>query len=78
MAEKKVGAFELNTRRSWIEPAHPLLSISSQCALAGMNRSTWYYPVKGESEENLAFMRLLDEQYTRMDLTTEKCTGVIE
>ena len=30
-----------------------------------MNRSTWYYPVKGESEENLAFMRLLDEQYTR-------------
>jgi putative transposase len=65
VAEKKVGTFELNTRRSWIEPAHPVLSISRQCVLAGMNRSSWYYPARGESDENLAFMRLLDEQYTR-------------
>lgn len=30
-----------------------------------MNRSSWYYRPQPESEENLALMRLLDEQYTR-------------
>ena len=53
-------------RRSWIERSHSVLSISSQCALAGVNRSSWYYhPTRVESEQNLALMRLLDEQYTR-------------
>ena len=52
-------------RRSWIERLHPVLSISSQCALAGVNRSSWYYPARVENEENLVLMRLLDEQYTR-------------
>lgn len=42
-----------------------MLSISCQCALAGVNRSSWYYQGTPESEENLALMRLLDEQYTR-------------
>jgi len=56
----------LNLRRSWIERSHSVLSISSQCALAGVNRSSWYYhPTRVESEQNLALMRLLDEQYTR-------------
>ncbi len=56
----------MNLRRSWIERSHSVLSISSQCALAGVNRSSWYYhPTRVESEQNLALMRLLDEQYTR-------------
>jgi putative transposase len=42
-----------------------VLSISRQCALSGVNRSSWYYQGRPESEENLALMRLLDEQYTR-------------
>jgi putative transposase len=33
--------------------------------LLGVNRSSLYYESKGESEENLQLMRLLDEQYTR-------------
>lgn len=36
-----------------------------QCQLLALNRSTLYYKPKGESEENLMLMRLLDEQYTR-------------
>ena len=43
-----------------------MLSISRQCALAGVNRSSWYYQGTPESEENLALMRLLDELYTRI------------
>lgn len=36
-----------------------------QCELLGVSRASWYYRPRGESEENLALMRLLDEQYTR-------------
>ena len=41
------------------------MSIAQQCDLLGLPRSTWYYPPAGETAENLALMRLLDEQYTR-------------
>jgi len=36
-----------------------------QCALLGLARSTWYYRPEGESAENLALMRRIDEQYLR-------------
>ena len=36
-----------------------------QCALLGLNRSTWYYEAAPESAANLALMRLIDEQYLR-------------
>jgi putative transposase len=36
-----------------------------QCELLGVNRSGLYYEPLGENDENLALMRLLDEQYTR-------------
>jgi putative transposase len=39
------------------------ISIARQCALLGVNRSSYYYHPKGESVENLALMRLVDEQY---------------
>ena len=51
--------------RRWIEPEHPELSIARQCALVGLPRSTWYYRPAGESAENLALMRSIDEQYLR-------------
>jgi putative transposase len=41
------------------------LSIARQCALVGLSRSTWYYEPLGESRENLALMRRIDEQYLR-------------
>jgi putative transposase len=42
-----------------------VLSIRRQCALLGLNRSSFYYEPAAESEENLCLMRLLDEQYTQ-------------
>ena len=43
-----------------IERGGPL-SLSRQCALLGMSRSSQYYRPKGESAEDLALMRRLDE-----------------
>ena len=48
-----------------MELANPNLSIRRQCELLGVNRAGLYYQPRGESEENLRLMRLLDEQYTR-------------
>ncbi len=48
-----------------IEPDNTTLSIVRQCELLGLNRSSWYYRPCGVSEQDLAIMRLLDEQYTR-------------
>jgi len=47
-------------------------SLRQQCALLGLNRSGLYYRPTAESAENLALMRLLDEQYTRTP-----CYGVL-
>ena len=38
-----------------------LLSLSRQCALLKVSRSSQYYRPKGESAENLALMRRMDE-----------------
>ena len=43
-----------------IERGGPL-SLSRQCALLGVSRSSQYYRPKGERAENLALMRRLDE-----------------
>lgn len=48
-----------------IQREHPRLSIARQCELLGIARSSWYYRPAGESLENLALMRLLDERYTQ-------------
>ena len=43
-----------------IEPDGPL-SLSRQCVLLGVSRSSLYYRPKGERAENLALMRRMDE-----------------
>lgn len=65
MGKKKVGLAErsLDWRRSLVEPEHPQLSIVRQCELLEMSRSGYYYEPVPESAENLALMRLIDEQY---------------
>ena len=45
--------------------AHDQISVRRQCTLIGLSRAGLYYQGHGESAENLAVMRLLDEQYTR-------------
>jgi putative transposase len=39
------------------------LSVSKQCALLSISRSSFYYEPKGETEMNLDLMRLIDKQF---------------
>lgn len=48
-----------------MNPNHPRLSISSQCRLVSISRSTFYHQGKGESPLNLKLMRLIDEQWLK-------------
>lgn len=54
----------LEEKRRLIDPHDPQLSISRQCELLAFNRSSYYYGPATETE-NLALMRLIDEEYTR-------------
>ena len=67
MAEKKVAGAGLSREelRRWIEPDHQRLSVARQCELLGLPRSTCYYGPAGETAENLALMRRIDEQYSQ-------------
>jgi putative transposase len=40
------------------------LTICRQCDLLGLNRSSFYYEPAQETAENLALMKLIDQQYT--------------
>lgn len=48
-----------------MEPGHAQLSLRRQCQLLGLPRSSLYYSARPVDEEDLALMRLLDEQYLR-------------
>ena len=48
-----------------IDARHPRLSLNRQCKLLCISRSGLSYKPKGESELNLALMRLIDEQYLK-------------
>lgn len=53
----------LSERREMIDKQSCVLSVDRQCNLLAIHRSGLYYQPCAESEENLAIMRLLDEQY---------------
>jgi len=55
----------VDERRRCIEPRHARLSVARQCELLGLPRSSWYYEPAGESAENLALMRRIDEQFLK-------------
>jgi len=50
-------------RREMIEPNHPKLPITRQCALVDISRSAYYDGPRIESAENLALMRAIDGQF---------------
>ena len=60
---RKLRTMSVARRREMIEPRHPALPVSRQCALVGISRSAFYGPAKGESPLNLALMRLIDAQF---------------
>ena len=52
-------------RKAMIRRDHPDLSVSRQCGLLSISRSSFYYRAKGESAGNLALMRRLDELFLK-------------
>jgi putative transposase len=46
-----------------IEPAHPKLSVTRQCELLGLPRSSFYYQPQPVSADQLRLMRAIDELY---------------
>ena len=48
-----------------IEEQHPQLSLTRQCELVSIARSSYYYQPSGESDFNLELMRRIDEQYLK-------------
>ncbi|MEE3627390.1 IS3 family transposase [Nitrospirillum sp. BR 11752] len=46
-----------------IRPGHPALSVARQCALIGLNRSSFYYRPVNDNASDLALMELIDRQF---------------
>ena len=52
-------------RKAMIVRDHPGLSVSRQCDILTISRSSYYYTPKGESPENLMLMRRIDELFLK-------------
>ncbi len=52
-------------RKAMIGRDHPGLSLSRQCEVLSISRSSFYYVLKGESPENLLLMRCIDELFLK-------------
>ena len=52
-------------RKAMIGRDQPGLSLSRQCRVLAISRSSFYYTPKGESAENLALMRRVDELFLK-------------
>ena len=48
-----------------IDPQHPNLSVSCQCQLVGVPRSSFYFKPQPVKPEDLELMRMIDEQYLK-------------
>ena len=54
----------MSQRLNLVDNQHEL-SIRKQCNLLSVHRSGFYYAPKGESQENLEIMRIMDEHYLK-------------
>ena len=52
-------------RKAMISRDHPDLSLSRQCQVFSISRSSFYYELKSESLENLSLMRRIDELFLK-------------
>ncbi|MEB3295497.1 MAG: IS3 family transposase [Synechococcales bacterium] len=62
---KKNLGLNVVAKRALIEPDHPQISLSRQCELLDLNRSSWYYEAARETPENEALMQMIDQQFTQ-------------
>ena len=61
----RVRSMSRPERRAMIVRDHPALSLSRQCRLLSLGRSSLYYTPKGESAETLVLMRRIDELFLK-------------
>ena len=59
----KVGIMSRERRREMVTSKHPALSTVRQCALLGITRSGLYYRPRVLSQQDLALMKKMDQQY---------------
>ena len=62
--QKKLNA-SVEQKRQLVEPGCRSLSVVRQCEFLGLFRASYYYRPATESPQNLLYMRLIDEQYTK-------------
>jgi putative transposase len=60
----KLKSLGLNEKKALIEPKLKELSISKQCSILELNRSSYYHRAKPINQENIALMHRIDEIYT--------------
>ena len=67
----KLKSLDLSTKKDLVEfrPSKSSLSLTRQCDLLGINRSSLYYSSKGVSQEDLKTMNRIDEIYTDISST---------
>ena len=56
----------VDRRRGMVEVVHPDLSVTAQCRLLSISRSSFYYTPQPESDETLALMRVIDATFLDM------------
>jgi putative transposase len=56
----------VDRRREMVEAAHADLSVTAQCRLLSISRSSFYYAPQPESDETLALMRVIDAAFLDM------------
>jgi putative transposase len=52
-------------RKAMVRRDHPDMSLSRQCRVLAISRSSFYHAAKGESPETLALMRRIDELFLK-------------
>jgi len=62
--KKKLRNWSAEQRRRMIEPTNSNFSMSRQCRLLGLARSSYYHRLKPESTENLALMKAIAKAHT--------------
>jgi len=59
-------------RKAMIVRYHPALSLSRQCEVLSIKRSSFYHAAEDEGPENLALMRRIDELYQSKLMVTRR------
>ncbi len=57
----KLKSLDLTNKKSLIEPKHNKISVSEQCELVGISRSSYYYKEVPMSQKNIQLLHKIDE-----------------